>query len=113
MPMESTQTNGGKADSKESGRRVDRTKLLARLKRAQGQLAGIQRMVEEDAYCVDVLTQIAAVQGALGRVGQILLGRHLEHCVADAFTSGDHDVQQEKIEELLDLFARYGAPRGE
>ena len=110
--MDPSRTNSAR-EEREPGRSVERTKLLARLKRAQGQLAGVQRMVEEDAYCVDVLVQIAAVQGALGRVGQILLGRHLEHCVADAFTSGDPDVRQEKIEELLDLFTRYGAPRGE
>ncbi|MEM9192332.1 MAG: metal-sensitive transcriptional regulator [Myxococcota bacterium] len=84
-------------------------KLIARLRRAEGQLAAVRRMVEDDAYCVDVMTQISAVQGALSRAGSILLGSHIEHCVADAFESGDTVARQEKIEELLDVFSKYGA----
>lgn len=82
-------------------------KLLARLKRAEGQVAAVRRMVEQDKYCVDVLTQIAAVQGALSRVGQILLGTHIEHCVSDALSSGDEQRRQDTIEELMDVFGRY------
>lgn len=85
-----------------------KSKLLARLRRARGQLQAIERMVEDDAYCVDVLVQIAAIQGALGRIGQKLLGAHMHHCVAEAMTDGDVDTRQAKIDELLDIFARYG-----
>lgn len=82
-------------------------KLLARLKRAEGQLAGVRRMVEADTYCVDVLTQISAVNGALDRVGQLLLSSHIEHCVTDALRSDDDARRQATIAELMDVFARY------
>ena len=83
-------------------------KLNARLKRAEGQIAALRRMLEEDAYCVDVLLQISAAQGALGKAGQVLLGAHIRTCVADAFASGDEDSREEKVDELMDVFARYG-----
>ena len=82
--------------------------LLTRLSRADGQLAAVRRMVQEDAYCVDILVQIAAVRGALGRVGQMLLGSHIEHCVAEAFRSGDAKEQDRQVEELMEVFSRYG-----
>ncbi len=85
-----------------------RQPLLRRLSRAEGQLAAVRRMVEEDAYCVDILVQIAAVRGALGRVGQMLLGSHIEHCVASAFRSGDVTEQDRQVEELMEVFSRYG-----
>ncbi len=83
-------------------------KLLARLKRAEGQLAGVRRMVEEDAYCVDTLVQVAAVRGALSKVGDVLLEDHLGHCVRRAFESGDEAARRAHIDELLDVFARFG-----
>ncbi len=89
-----------------------KSKLMARLKRAEGQLAGIRRMVEADAYCVDILTQISAVNGAMDRVGQILLSNHIEHCVTDALRSDDDERRSETIEELMDVFARYQRTRG-
>lgn len=82
--------------------------LLRRLSRAEGQLAGIRRMIEEDSYCVDILVQIAAVRGALGRVGQMLLSSHIEHCVATAFRSGDPLESDRQVEELMEVFSRYG-----
>jgi len=85
-----------------------KNKLLGRLKRAEGQLCAVRRMVDEDAYCVEVLMQIAAVQGALSRVGELLLGSHIQHCVTEAFRSGDEAERQAKIEELMDVFSRYG-----
>ena len=83
--------------------------LLRRLSRAEGQLAGIRRMVEEDEYCVDILVQIAAVRGALGRVGQMLLSSHIEHCVASAFRSGDPEESDRQVNELMEVFSKYGA----
>ena len=82
-------------------------KLEARLRRIAGQVGGLERMLAEDRYCVDVLLQIAAVQSALGRVGEIVLGSHVETCVADAFEHGDVRKRREKVDELMDVFSRY------
>ena len=83
-------------------------RLLDRLKRAEGQLAAVQRMVDDDTYCVDTLTQISAVRGALEKVGQIMLRYHIENCVTDACSSGDARDRQQKIDELMEVFARHG-----
>jgi DNA-binding FrmR family transcriptional regulator len=85
-----------------------RAKALARLRRIEGQVQGLQRMIGAEAYCVDILLQIAAVQGALGQVQKLLLGRHIESCVADAFRSGAPGERQRKIDELLHVFDRLG-----
>ena len=90
----------------------EQRRLLARLKRIEGQVAAIRRMVEADAYCVNVLTQVAAARGALAKVGEEVLQRHVETCVAAAFTHGDADARQEKIDELMDVFARDGGRGG-
>jgi DNA-binding FrmR family transcriptional regulator len=83
-------------------------KAQGRLRRIEGQVQGLQRMIAADAYCVDILLQISAVQGALEQVQKLLLGRHIESCVADALRSGSKSERQQKIEELLDVFARFG-----
>ena len=83
-------------------------KARGRLRRIEGQVQGLQRMLENDAYCVDILLQISAVQGALEQCQKLLLGRHIESCVADAMRSGSRGDRQQKIEELLDVFARFG-----
>lgn len=88
-----------------------RKKVMARLRKVAGQVAGIQRMVEEDRYCVDVLHQIAAVEGALDRVGHIVLASHVETCVASALESGRPRERKEKLEELMDVFSRFGRVR--
>ena len=84
-------------------------KARGRLRRIEGQVQGLQRMIDSDAYCVDVLLQISAVQGALDQVQKLLLGRHIESCVADALRSGSKSERQQKVEELLDVFSRFGA----
>lgn len=86
----------------------EKRRLLSRLKRAEGQVTALRRMVEADAYCVDVLTQLAAAQGALGKVGDAILRNHIETCVASALRQGDDAARDEKIDELMDVFARYG-----
>lgn len=83
-------------------------KMLARLKRAEGQLAAVRRMVEDDTYCVDVLLQIAAIRGALGKAGHVLLASHLSHCVRAALESGDADARDRTLDELVEVFGRYG-----
>jgi DNA-binding FrmR family transcriptional regulator len=76
---------------------------LARLGRIEGQVRGIARMIEEDRYCIDVLTQIRAVRAALDRVEQETLSDHLQHCVAHAFHAGSERDRQTKIDELLEV----------
>ena len=88
----------------------DETKAKAqgRLRRIEGQVQGLQRMIAADAYCVDVLLQVSAVQGALEQVQKLLLGRHVESCVADALRSGSRAERQRKVDELLEVFSRFG-----
>jgi DNA-binding FrmR family transcriptional regulator len=86
-----------------------KTQARQRLARIAGQVGGIQRMVEDDRYCVDVLLQVAAVRAALDRVGKLVLTGHVETCVADAFASGSARERRKKMDELLDVFARFGA----
>ena len=88
-----------------------RTKVLARLKKVAGQVAGIQRMVEEDRYCVDVIHQIAAVEGALDKVGRMMLASHIETCVEGAIASGKPADRKKKLDELMDVFSRFGRVR--
>ena len=80
--------------------------VAARLKRIEGQVGGLARMVAQDRYCVDVLTQIAAVRAALHKVEEAILRDHVAHCVADAFATGDTAAQTHKIEELVETIGR-------
>ncbi len=91
---------------------AERQRLAARLKRVEGQVAAVRRILEADAYCVDVLVQISAARGALAKVGEEVLQRHVETCVADAFATGGAEARQEKIDELMDVFARYAGRGG-
>jgi len=83
----------------------DKQKILMRLKRAEGQVRGIQRMVEEDTYCIDVLTQVSAATKALETVAIELLNDHLTHCVAEAAREGG-TVADEKLAEAMAAIAR-------
>jgi DNA-binding FrmR family transcriptional regulator len=84
-----------------------KVKALGRLRRIEGQVQGIQRMVEEEKYCVDILLQLTAVEGAVEQVQRLLLGRHIESCVADAIRSGNTRDRQKKVDELLEVFSRF------
>lgn len=83
----------------------DEAEVLTRLRRIEGQVRGLQRMVEEDTYCIDVLTQVSAVTKALQSVALVLMQDHLGHCVADAITEGG-DAATMKIEEATAAIAR-------
>ena len=83
-----------------------KAKALGRLRRIEGQVQGLQRMIEHEAYCVDILLQTSAVRGALEQVEKLLLGRHIESCVAEALRTGSKGERQPKIDERLDAFAR-------
>jgi CsoR family transcriptional regulator, copper-sensing transcriptional repressor len=74
---------------------------LTRLKRIEGQVRGVARMVEDDRYCIDVLTQLRAVQAALSKVEQEILREHLNHCVAHAFHSGSEKDRLRMVEEVI------------
>ncbi|GAN80616.1 MULTISPECIES: metal-sensitive transcriptional regulator [Acidocella] len=83
-----------------------RRKVTQRLKRVEGQVGGVLRMVEDDRYCIDLLTQISAMRAALHKVEEEILRDHLNHCVADAFASGDAVDQRHKVEELVQTLGR-------
>ena len=83
--------------------RTDKPRLLNRLNRVEGQVRGIARMVEQDRYCLDILTQLHAVRAALRRVESEVLKEHLEHCVTGAMVSGDAAEREQKTAELVDL----------
>lgn len=83
----------------------DKQKLLLRLRKAEGQVRGIHRMIEEDTYCIDVLTQVSAVTKALETVALELVGDHLSHCVAEAVREGG-PVADEKLQEATAAIAR-------
>ncbi len=87
-------------------RAKDKELLEKRLKRIEGQVRGVQRMVDEEAYCVDILTQIASVVSALEKVGTILLKDHVEHCVRESIEKGGLEAD-EKIEELTTAVERF------
>ena len=81
-------------------------KLLQRLSRIQGQVGGIARMVEEERYCIDILTQIQAVKAALRKAEEEILKSHSDHCVAHAIRSGDEKNARRKFAELVELFGK-------
>ena len=81
---------------------------LKRLSRIEGQVRGVARMVEEDRYCVEVMTQLNAVRSALRAVEEELLKDHVAHCVENAIRSGDADDQRRKVAELIDVLGRAG-----
>lgn len=83
-----------------------KSSCLKRLSRIEGQVRGLSRMLEEDRYCIDVVTQIAAVRAALRKVEEQVLRDHVGHCVEHAITSGDADEQRQKIAELMAVLAR-------
>jgi DNA-binding FrmR family transcriptional regulator len=85
---------------------MNKKELQDRLRRIEGQVRGIQRMVEQDQYCIDILTQLSSVTAALRAVGLGLLDDHVRHCVKEAIVEGTPD---EKVEELLAAVARFNA----
>jgi DNA-binding FrmR family transcriptional regulator len=93
----------GYADSKDE--------LVKRLHRVEGQVRGIERMLEDDRYCIDILTQIAAANTALESIALELLDQHVKHCVAGAFASGDEVEMEQKTTELLAAVRRFTKTR--
>jgi DNA-binding FrmR family transcriptional regulator len=86
----------------------EKKKLNNRLRRVIGQVEAVGRMIEDEEYCVDILMQLSAATGALNKVGQIILEQHIRTCVSDAIKSGNAKERDEKIEELMTVFRKYG-----
>ncbi len=84
-----------------------RESAAVRLRRIEGQVRGLQRMVDEGRYCPDILTQLASVHAALRGVGKLLMRNHLQHCVTDALRSGDPVAAERTYDEVMDLMYRH------
>ena len=95
-----------KGDMKENKHSTTHKETLNRLSRIAGQVAGVKRMVEEEKYCIDIVTQIQAARAALRSVEIKILEKHMHHCVSNAVNSGDPNETTEKIEELLRLMKK-------
>jgi DNA-binding FrmR family transcriptional regulator len=80
--------------------------VLKRLNRIEGQVRGLSRMVDEDRYCIDIVTQVTAVRAALRRAEEEILRDHVSHCVEHAITSGNKNEQRKKISEIIDVLGR-------
>jgi DNA-binding FrmR family transcriptional regulator len=89
----------------------DKQALIKRLHRIEGQVRGIERMVEDERYCIDILTQISAVDTALESLAFEILDDHVTHCVAGALAAGDAEVAAQKSQELLDAVQRFARTR--
>ena len=89
-------------------KRNSKASTLKRLNRIAGQVRGLARMVEDDHYCIDIVTQIGAVRAALRRAEEEILRDHVAHCVAHAIASGDKIDQRRKVAELMDVMGRAG-----
>jgi DNA-binding FrmR family transcriptional regulator len=100
-----------KAETKTHGYTAGKDALVKRLHRIEGQVRGIEKMVEDDRYCIDILTQIAAVNTALESLAYKLLDDHVRHCVAGALASGDAADATQKTEELLATVQRFARTR--
>lgn len=94
----------GEGHDKAHGSPAERQQVLTRLRSISGHLQGVERMVGEGAYCIDIVRQTQAIQRALDRVNAILLGDHLEHCATTAMQSGDEAGRRRTIREIMDVF---------
>ena len=105
-PAGGARAAGADCHTQAPGYHEKRSKYLARLRRIEGQVRGIHRMIDEDTYCIDVLTQISAVTKALESVSLALVEDHVHHCVHDAVASGDPETIDEKLDEVLAAMRR-------
>ncbi len=112
-PQPASAYPGGATEASESPRTAAEVtpelqkQALVRLRRIEGQIRGLHRMVEEERYCADVLTQISSVHEALRSVGKLLMRNHLEHCVTDALRSGDRLEAEQAYQEVLELMYKH------
>lgn len=81
---------------------------MLRLKRIEGQIRGVQKMIEDRRYCVDIITQLQSISAAIAGVQELVLKKHLEHCVAEAMRSGREEDKREKIDEIMTILKNFG-----
>jgi CsoR family transcriptional regulator, copper-sensing transcriptional repressor len=86
---------------------TQKRKVMDRLRRIEGQVRGVQKMVEEDRYCMDVLAQTRAIVAALQKTEDLVMQQHLQTCVVDAFRSNDPEQRNEKIEEVMSVLSKF------
>jgi DNA-binding FrmR family transcriptional regulator len=87
-------------------KQVSHSESLVRLRRIKGQLEGVERMVEDDRYCMDIVVQIRSIMAALRSAEGLIMERHLRHCVTDAINANDQRMTEKTINELLTLFQK-------
>lgn len=80
---------------------------LVRLRRIEGQIRGVQKMIEEKRYCIDILTQISSIVGAIKSVEENILSRHLQGCVQHSFNKGSKEDKRKKVDEVIDVLRRF------
>jgi DNA-binding FrmR family transcriptional regulator len=80
---------------------------LVRLRRIEGQIRGVQKMIEEKRYCMDILTQLSSIVGAVKKVEENILNRHLKGCVTDSFRNGSEEDRARKIDEVIDVLGKF------
>ncbi len=86
--------------------KLSHTEHLARVNRIEGQVRGIKRMIDEREYCIDIITQIHAAQAALGSLGRLILGKHLDNCVSETLQGGSKADTDEKLQELMQVIKK-------
>lgn len=94
-------------EEKNLSKNNDKEALIKRLKRIEGQVKGIQKMVEEERYCVDILIQISAIRSAINKVGIILLENHVKGCVSESIKHDDSENTEKMINELMDTINKF------
>jgi len=80
---------------------------MVRLNRIAGQIRGVQKMIEDERYCIDILTQVSSIQGAIKAVGENILERHLKGCVKQSFSIGDQEDRKKKIDEVIEVLKKF------
>ena len=80
---------------------------IVRLNRIAGQVRGVQKMIHDERYCIDILTQINSIQGAVKAVGENILARHLKGCVKQSFSTGDKEDREKKVEEVIEIMKKF------
>ena len=94
-------------EEKKLAKSNDKEALIRRLKRIEGQVKGIQNMVDEERYCVDILIQISAIRSAINKVGTIILENHIKGCVSDSLHHGDAKITENTINELMSTINKF------
>lgn len=94
-------------DEKNLSKTNDKEALIKRLKRIEGQVKGVQKMVDDERYCVDILVQVSAIRSAINKVGTIILENHIKGCVSDSLKDGDNHATDDMINELMGTINKF------